>query len=177
MINSMLKHYDAYGLLPVWELAGNETFCMIGNHAIPVITEAYLKGIRNFDVEKAYEAMKKRRSPTGPVWVFTGNTIIFLMSSKTNRYPKRSNMLTMTGVSLKWPKPCKKEDDYLFLFKRLPQLHQSFFDPGTGLCGANLLPENGKHPSPRSIPTTGTMNIPKVTPGNIPGWCNTMSKG
>ena len=55
MINSMLKHYDAYGLLPVWELAGNETFCMIGNHAIPVITEAYLKGIRNFDVEKAYE--------------------------------------------------------------------------------------------------------------------------
>ena len=59
MINSMLKHYDAYGLLPVWELAGNETFCMIGNHAIPVITEAYLKGIRHFDVEKAYEAMKK----------------------------------------------------------------------------------------------------------------------
>ena len=59
MINSMLKHYDAYGLLPVWELAGNETNCMIGNHAVPVITEAWLKGIRNFDGEKAYEAMKK----------------------------------------------------------------------------------------------------------------------
>lgn len=59
MINSMLKHYDAYGLLPVWELVGNETNCMIGNHAIPVIAEAYLKGIRGFDAEKAYEAMKK----------------------------------------------------------------------------------------------------------------------
>ena len=47
----------------------------------------------------------------------------------------------------------------------------------TAVSVANLLPENGKHPSPRSIPTTGTMNIPKVTPGNIPGWCNTMSKG
>lgn len=59
LIHSMLKHYDAYGLLPVWELAGNETNCMIGNHAIPVIVEAYLKGFRNFDEEKAYEAMKK----------------------------------------------------------------------------------------------------------------------
>lgn len=59
MINSMLKHYDATGLLPVWELVGNETNCMIGNHAISVITEAYLKGIQDFDVEKAYEAMKK----------------------------------------------------------------------------------------------------------------------
>lgn len=60
LINSMLKHYDAYGLLPVWELMGNETNCMIGNHAIPVIVEAYLKGFRSFDAEKAYEAMKKR---------------------------------------------------------------------------------------------------------------------
>ena len=58
MIQSMLKHYDAYGLLPVWELVGNETNCMIGNHAISVITEAWLKGIQNFDAEKAYEAMK-----------------------------------------------------------------------------------------------------------------------
>lgn len=59
MVNSMLKHYDTYGLLPVWELAGNETNCMIGHHSIPVIAEAYLKGIPDFDVQKAYEAMKK----------------------------------------------------------------------------------------------------------------------
>lgn len=59
MINSMLKHYDSYGLLPVWELAGNETNCMIGHHSIPVIAEAYLKGISGFDAQEAYEAMKK----------------------------------------------------------------------------------------------------------------------
>ena len=58
-----------------------------------------------------------------------------------------------------------------------PAITPIFSTPVPVLCGANLLPENGKHPSPRSIPTTGTMNIPKVTPGNIPGWCNTMSKG
>lgn len=56
-IVSMLDMYEKGGLLPVWELAGNETNCMIGYHAIPVIYDAYKKGIRGYDVEKALEAM------------------------------------------------------------------------------------------------------------------------
>ncbi|MEW6194332.1 MAG: GH92 family glycosyl hydrolase [Bacteroidota bacterium] len=59
MINSMLSHYDEYGLLPVWELLGNETGTMIGYHAIPVIADAMLKGFKGFDYNKAYTAMKK----------------------------------------------------------------------------------------------------------------------
>lgn len=59
MVNTLLAKYDEYGLLPVWELAGNETGCMIGYHSIPVIAEAYFKGIKDFDVEKAFTAMKK----------------------------------------------------------------------------------------------------------------------
>jgi hypothetical protein len=58
-IKTMLDIYDKGGLLPVWELAANETNCMIGYHSIPVITDAYIKGIDNFDTDKAYEAMKK----------------------------------------------------------------------------------------------------------------------
>lgn len=58
IINSMLRQYDEYGLLPVWPLWGSETNCMIGYHAIPVIVDAYFKGFRDFDVEKAYRAMK-----------------------------------------------------------------------------------------------------------------------
>lgn len=58
MIKSMLDHYMQTGLLPVWELEGNETFCMVGNHAIPVIAEAILKGIGDFDTNLAFEAMK-----------------------------------------------------------------------------------------------------------------------
>ena len=53
----MLDMDDKGGLLPVWELAGNETNCMIGYHAIPVIYDAYKKGIRGYDAEKALEAM------------------------------------------------------------------------------------------------------------------------
>ncbi|HBS88344.1 MAG: hypothetical protein A2W91_17495 [Bacteroidetes bacterium GWF2_38_335] len=58
-INTFIKQYEQGGLLPVWELAGNETYCMIGYHAIPVIVDAYMKGIRGFDAEKAFEAMVK----------------------------------------------------------------------------------------------------------------------
>lgn len=58
IIQSMLLYYDEHKRLPVWTLSGNETNCMTGYHSIPVIVEAYKKGIRNFDVAKAYEAMK-----------------------------------------------------------------------------------------------------------------------
>lgn len=59
IINSMLAQYDEYGLLPVWPLCNSETNCMIGYHSVPVIVDAYLKGIRGYNVEKAFEAMKK----------------------------------------------------------------------------------------------------------------------
>lgn len=58
IINSMLAQYDEYGLLPVWSLWSSETNCMIGYHSIPIIVDAYFKGIRGYNVEKAYEAMK-----------------------------------------------------------------------------------------------------------------------
>jgi len=57
-INSLLAKYDEGGILPIWPLAANYTWCMVGYHAVPVISDAYLKGIRGFDAEKAFEAMK-----------------------------------------------------------------------------------------------------------------------
>lgn len=57
-VQTFLKQYEQGGLLPVWELSANETDCMIGNHAIPVITDAYVKGIRDFDAGLALRAME-----------------------------------------------------------------------------------------------------------------------
>ncbi|MGB9177792.1 MAG: GH92 family glycosyl hydrolase, partial [Pyrinomonadaceae bacterium] len=57
-IKTFLAQYEQGGRLPVWELAGNETDTMIGYHAVPVIADAAVKGIRSFDLEKAFEAMK-----------------------------------------------------------------------------------------------------------------------
>ncbi|MBK6342234.1 MAG: GH92 family glycosyl hydrolase [Flavobacteriales bacterium] len=56
-IQTFLLHYKQSGRLPVWELWGNETDCMIGYHSVSVIADAYAKGIRDFDTKLALEAM------------------------------------------------------------------------------------------------------------------------
>lgn len=58
-IKSFLAQYQEGGRLPVWELSGCETDCMIGYHSVPVIVDAYMKGINQFDTKLALEAMKK----------------------------------------------------------------------------------------------------------------------
>jgi putative alpha-1,2-mannosidase len=57
-VRSFLAMYEQGGLLPIWPLASSETYCMVGNHSIPVIVDAYAKGIRDFDAEEAFKAMK-----------------------------------------------------------------------------------------------------------------------
>lgn len=59
MVKSLLAHYKETGLLPVWSMQGNETNMMIGYHAVPVLVDAYYKGIKNFDTSLAYEACVK----------------------------------------------------------------------------------------------------------------------
>jgi predicted alpha-1,2-mannosidase len=57
-IKTFIKKYENGGIMPIWDLAGNYTGCMIGYHAVPVIADAFLKGIKDYDVDKAFEAMK-----------------------------------------------------------------------------------------------------------------------
>ena len=57
-INTFIKQYELGGRLPVWELASNETDCMIGYHSVSVMADAMVKGIKGFDYEKAFAAAK-----------------------------------------------------------------------------------------------------------------------
>lgn len=59
MVNSLIasRHESPYGVLPVWAFHGQETWTMIGYHAVPVIADAYMKGIRGFDADDALDAM------------------------------------------------------------------------------------------------------------------------
>ena len=56
MVNSFLAFYGQHGRLPVWNFWGGETDMMLGYHSVPVIVDAYLKGIGGFDAEKALDA-------------------------------------------------------------------------------------------------------------------------
>jgi predicted alpha-1,2-mannosidase len=59
IIRSLLasQQDSPFGILPVWQFQGRETWTMIGYHAVPVIADAYLKGIRGFDADAALDAM------------------------------------------------------------------------------------------------------------------------
>ena len=65
MVRSMVAMSKEWGWLPRWELYGRETFTMEGDPAIPVIVDSYLKGLRDFDVEAAYAAMKRSATTVG----------------------------------------------------------------------------------------------------------------
>lgn len=65
MLRSMVGMYEEWGWLPKWELYGRETFTMSGDPATTVIADSWMKGLRDFDVQKAYQAMLKSATTPG----------------------------------------------------------------------------------------------------------------
>lgn len=57
-VDTMVAHQKAQGYVPIWTLWGTENHCMIANHSVPVIVDAYLKGFRGFDAQAAFQAIK-----------------------------------------------------------------------------------------------------------------------
>lgn len=103
MIKSFLAFYEQNGRLPVWNFYGSETDMMIGYHAVPVIVDAYLKGIGDFDAEKALAACVATANideyrgigvyKEKDIFLTTCTTSIIM---RTGRFLKRWNMLSTT---------------------------------------------------------------------------------
>lgn len=66
-VNSMVDQAEVQGFLPIWGLWGKENFCMIANHGVSVIAEAYAKGFRGFDAERAFNAIKQTQTVSHPL--------------------------------------------------------------------------------------------------------------
>lgn len=136
-IKTMIAQYEQGGRLPVWELAANETECMIGYHAIPVIVDAYMKGIRDYDVEKAFEAMKysadldhfglKYYKEKGYIPAHEESESV----SKTLEYAYDDWCIAIMAKEL------GKMDDYERYIQRA-QSYKNIFDPTTGFMRAKM---------------------------------------
>lgn len=130
-IRSFLSRYEHAGLLPVWDLAGNETFCMIGYHSVPVIVDAWMKGIRDFNAELAFEAMKNsamqdhfglnayRRYGHIPADIEHESV------SKTLEYAYDDWCIAQIALEL------NRTEDYRYYLQRA-QYYKNIFDPQTG---------------------------------------------
>jgi predicted alpha-1,2-mannosidase len=134
MINAILAHYDQSvdHLLPMWELQGNETWCMIGYHAVPVIVDGYFRGVKGFDVKHAYEAIKTTAmnpdydsaAAYGKLgWVPCDKEDESL--SKTLEYAYDDWCIAQMAKSL------GKTDDYNYFMKRAASF-KNIYDPSLG---------------------------------------------
>lgn len=153
MIRFMLAFYDQHGLLPVWELKANETNTMIGYHAVPVITDAYFKGFRDYDVEKAYEAMKKSANQ-GNDDIKLFNKYGYVPSDKT----RESVSKTLEYAYDDWciaqmAKALDKQDDYQEYLKR-SRYYRNLYDSTSGFMRPKLASGKWEEPfDPRAAPT------------------------
>lgn len=129
-INTFLVQYRQSGRLPVWELAANETDCMIGFHAVSVITDAMTKGIKGFDQNLAYEAMKAASDYSAyGIPVFNKNLFLQVDDesesvSKSLEYAYDNWCVAQAARILN-----KKEDINIYLQRA--QSYKNLFDPET----------------------------------------------
>ncbi len=136
-INTFLAQYNNGGQLPVWELAGNYTGCMIGYHSIPVITDAYMKGIRDYDVEKVYEAMKHSAELDHHGLEFYKAKGYIPASDESESVSKTLEYAYDGWCIAQMAKALGKDDDYKTYMKRA-QSFKNVFDKSTGFMRAKL---------------------------------------
>ncbi|MFI5253021.1 MAG: GH92 family glycosyl hydrolase [Bacteroidota bacterium] len=130
MINSMLAHYDQSieHLLPVWSLQGNETWCMIGYHAVPVIVDAFMKGVKGFDYTRAYDAVKTTAMNPNYDNVATYAKLGWVPFDKENESVSKTLEYAYDDFCVaQMAKSLGKTDDYYYFMKRAGN-YKNLFD-------------------------------------------------
>ena len=161
--NSMLAHYDqsVEKMLPIWSFYGNETWCMIGYHAVSVLADMIVKDVPGFDAERAYEAMvttaNNRNYDCLPDYIAKGYVPFDKEKesvSKTLEYAYDDYCIAMAAKKL------GKMDDYQkFLNRSLA--YQNLIDPETGYMRGR--DSNGDWRTPFSP-------VAYEGPGSVNGW-------
>jgi len=131
LVKSMLSFYDESGLLPTWDLMSNETDVMIGYHAVPVLADAYFKGLTSVDPERLYQAMKtsamqdKFGIDLFRQYGYIPSELELEAVSKVLEYAYDDWAIAQMAKSL------GKEKDYQY-FNQRAQAYRSLFDKETG---------------------------------------------
>ncbi|HEY0246119.1 MAG TPA: GH92 family glycosyl hydrolase, partial [Mucilaginibacter sp.] len=128
MINTMLAIYQQQGKLPIWHLMGNETGTMVGISSLQVVAEAYLKGIKGFDVQKAYEAVKNTAMSDSLGMMYVKNFKPIPTDKQSRPVAKALEYAISDGSIALMAKKLGKTDDYNY-FKKRAENYKLYFDP------------------------------------------------
>ncbi len=144
-VESMLRIYDQQGKLPVWHLLGNETDTMVGYHAVPVIVDAYFKGLIKTDPGRAFKAMKASamRDDRGMKFI---KEIGYIPSNEMHE----SVALAMEYAIDDWciaqmASALGKQEDHEY-FKRRTSFYANYFDPATQFMRGKLADGSWREP-------------------------------
>ena len=149
MVSSLVEQAEVQGFLPIWGLWGRETYCMVGNHAVSIVAEAYHKGFRGFDAERAFKAIK------------TTQTVSHKLKSDWETYMKYGYLPTdivktesvSSSLESMYDDYCaadmarlmgnKQDEQY---FARRSQFYRNLFDKQTGFMRPRLSDGTWKSP-------------------------------
>jgi predicted alpha-1,2-mannosidase len=165
LVDTMLAHYDIFGqnTLPVWPEGGKETWCMIGNHSIPIITDAYLKGFRDWDANTALNDMiastDKDREQLDQYrdkgWITTGDHVQSV--SKTLEYAYDDSCIARFAKAL-------GKDDVAAKYSKRSENWQNVFDPSTGFMRGRVA--DGSWLTPFGEKEINSINFNEYTEAN-----------
>jgi len=147
MINTMLDIYKQQGKLPVWHLMGNETDCMVGYSAVPVIADAFFKGFKGFDVDLAYEAMKVSSTRDDFGLKYLKEKGYIPADKEKESVSKALEYCISDWCIAEMAKKIGKNDDFEYYSKRA-ESYKQYFDQQRQFMRAKL--DNGKFREPFS---------------------------
>lgn len=185
MVRTMVDMYREHGWLPKWELYGRETLTMEGDPSLPVITDTWLKGLRDFDIETAYEAMYKSATTPGADNLMRPDADDYLSLGYVPLREQYDNSVSHAleyyiadyALSRLAKALGKEEDAKLFYNRSLGYRHYycpdfgtlrpilpdgSFYSPFDPMEGANFAPSPGFHEG-------NSWNYTFYVPHDIPG--------
>ena len=164
-VNTMLEHFKIFGqnTLPVWPEGGKETWCMIGNHAIPVIVEAYTKGFRDWNANEALNDMiastDKNREQLDSYrekgFIPTGKGVQSV--SKVLEYAYDDSCIARFAKAL-------GKDDLAEKYSKRSQNWENVFDPSTGFMRGKYA--DGSWVTPFDANAINSINFNEYTEAN-----------
>ena len=129
-VNTLISKYEEGGILPMWDLSANYTGTMIGYHAVPVIADAYLTGVKGFDAEKAFEAMKNSANKNH-LGLKSYKALGFIpVEEESESVSKTLEYAYDDWTIAKMANALDKDQDYETFIKRA-QNYKNVFDPET----------------------------------------------
>lgn len=147
MVRSMVEMYKESGWLPKWELNSKETHVMEGDPSIPVIVDSYLRGLTEFDIESAYEAMYKSATVEGKnnklrpdIDHYLAKGYVPLVEEFDNSVSHALEYYIADWNLAQFAKALNKTEDYKRFLKQSYQ-YKEYFDKEFGMLRPRL--ENG----------------------------------